>query len=180
METARRTRISAEQRREEILNAAVSEFALKGLHGTSTESIAQRVGVSQPYLFRLYGTKKDLFLAAVQRGLDRIEETFRRAARANPETPLLSMGLAYRDLLSRREELLLQMQSFAASADPEVQAVVRRGFARLYKLVEELSGAGPEQVREFFATGMLLNVAAALDLPALMESEEWSERCLDR
>ncbi|MDQ6900401.1 MAG: TetR/AcrR family transcriptional regulator [Candidatus Dormibacteraeota bacterium] len=178
MEVARRPRSSAEKRREEILNAAVSEFALKGLHGTSTETIAQRAGVSQPYLFRLYGTKKDLFLAAVQRALDRIEDAFRQAARENPAAPLLSMGMAYRQLLNRREELLVQMQAFAAGSDPQVQAVVRRRFADLYRLVEELSRSDPEQVRQFFATGMLLNVAAALDLPALMGTEDWAERCL--
>ena len=179
MQTARRPRISAEKRREEILNAAVSEFALKGLHGTSTETIARRVGVSQPYLFRLYGSKKALFLAAVQRALDRIEEAFRRAALANPAHPLPSMGDAYRQLLGRREELLMQMQAYAASSDPEVQAIVRRRYGDLYKLVEELSGADRKQVREFFAVGMFLNVVAALDLGALMGTEDWVERCLD-
>ena len=179
MQAARRPRISAEKRREEILNAAVSEFALKGLHGTSTETIARRVGVSQPYLFRLYGTKKLLFLAAVERALDRIEEAFRRAALANPADPLASMGDAYRRLLSRREELLMQMQSYAASSDPEVQAVVRRRYGDMYKLVEKLSGADRKQVREFFAAGMFLNVVAALDLGALVGIEDWVERCLD-
>jgi AcrR family transcriptional regulator len=179
MEALRRPRISAEKRREEILNAAVSEFALNGLHGTSTETIARRVGVSQPYLFRLYGSKKALFLAAVQRALDRIEEAFRRAALANPAHPLPSMGDAYRQLLGRREELLMQMQAYAASSDPEVQAIVRRRYGDLYKLVEELSGADRKQVREFFAVGMFLNVVAALDLGALMGTEDWVERCLD-
>ena len=51
-------RQSAEERREEILEAALVEFADRGLHGTSTEDIARRVGISQPYVFRLFGTKK--------------------------------------------------------------------------------------------------------------------------
>jgi AcrR family transcriptional regulator len=175
----RRPRISAKERREEILAAAVSEFALKGLHGTSTETIARRVGVSQPYVFRLYGTKKVLFLAAVQRALDRIEEAFRRAALSNPADPLSAMGDAYRRLLGQPEELLMQMQAYAASSDPEVQDVVRRRFGDLYKLVEELSGANRTRVREFFAVGMFLNVVAALDLGALIGIEDWVERCLD-
>ncbi|HEY0493105.1 MAG TPA: TetR/AcrR family transcriptional regulator [Candidatus Dormibacteraeota bacterium] len=175
---AQRPRISAGVRREEILQAAVSEFALKGLHGTSTETIAQRVGVSQPYLFRLYGTKKALFLASVERALDRVEEAFRQAALANPADPLPAMGEAYRQLLGRREELLMQMQSYAASSDPEVRALVRRRFGDLYRLVEDLSGATPNQVRDFFAVGMLLNVVASLELGELMGIEEWVTRCL--
>src|SRR5947209_8557708 len=88
-------RISGAERREEILEAAVAEFALKGLHGTSTEAIAARVGVSQPYLFHFYGTKKDLFLAAVARGFDRVQEVFEAAVRSDPEDKLKAMGLAY-------------------------------------------------------------------------------------
>ncbi|MGI8824888.1 MAG: TetR/AcrR family transcriptional regulator [Chloroflexota bacterium] len=173
-----RTRMSADERREEILDAAVTEFALKGLHGTSTEVIARRVGISQPYLFRLYGTKKDLFLAAVERGFDRVAESFRVAVESNPEFPLAAMGTAYRRLLSHREELLLQMQSYVACADPDIQVVVRQRFGDLYRFVEQVSGANEEQVRKFFAHGMLLNVAAAMDLPTSIDGEDWAERCL--
>lgn len=178
MTTMTRTRMSADERREEILNAAVSEFALKGLHGTSTETIAQRVGISQPYLFRLYRTKKELFLAAVGRSHDRVAERFRLAAESNPSAPLLAMGLAYKELLSHREELLLQMQGYVACVDPEIQLVVRNRFAELYRFVEDVSGADEVTVRAFFAQGMLLNVAAAIDLPALLATEGWAERCL--
>jgi AcrR family transcriptional regulator len=170
--------MSADERREEILNAAVSEFALKGLHGTSTDTIAQRVGISQPYLFRLYRTKKDLFLAAVERSFDRVTDLFRLTAESNPDAPLPAMGLAYKNLISHREELLLQMQSYVACVDPEIQAVVRRRFAELYRFVEDVSGADEEVVRIFFAQGMLFNVAAAIDLPALIATEGWAGRCL--
>src|SRR5437660_10087823 len=104
----RTERMSAGERREEILEAAVAEFALKGLHGTSTETIAQRAGVSQPYLFRLFGTKKDLFIAAIERGFDRVQDAFINAAKSNPDNPLKSMGEAYIKLVAHREELLVQ------------------------------------------------------------------------
>ncbi len=177
METTHRTRLTAGERREEILNAAVSEFALKGLHGTSTETIAHRVGISQPYLFRLFGTKRGLFLAAVERNFDRVSQTFRLAAESNPQNPLMAMGLAYKALLTRREDLLLQMQAYVACVDPEIRAVVRRRFTELYGLAQEVSGENEDAVRGFFASGMLLNVAAAMDLPALVDSESWAEHC---
>jgi len=110
MSTVPCIRMSAEERREEILQAAM------------TEAIAQRVGISQPYLFRLYDTKKNLFLAAVGRGFDRVLEAFRLTAEQHPDEPLTAMGHAYAtQLLSRREELLLQIQSYAACADPDVE-----------------------------------------------------------
>ncbi len=57
-----------------------------GLYGTPVEAIAKRVGVSQPYLFQLFGTKKDLFIAAMRRGFQRTVAVFRQAAaEAGPE-----------------------------------------------------------------------------------------------
>ena len=73
-------RMSAEERREAILEAARLEFASTGFHGTSTETIAERAGISQPYLFRLFGTKKELFVASVRRCFRETLETFQRAA----------------------------------------------------------------------------------------------------
>ncbi len=162
-------RMSAGERREQILDAAMVEFARTGLHGTATETIADRAGISQPYLFRLFGTKKDLFLAAVERGFDHVEAIFRHAAEMEPENALEAMGRAYRDLLVQREELMLQLQAYAACDDPEVAAVVRQRYAHLYRLVADLSAAPLPAVQFFFAQGMLLNVAAVLDLPALAD-----------
>src|SRR2546428_9919981 len=74
-------RHTAEERRAEVLQAAVAEFALHGLHGTSTEMIARRIGISQPYIFRLFPSKKELFLAAIDQCFDRVEAAFRNPAR---------------------------------------------------------------------------------------------------
>src|SRR3981081_520557 len=109
-------RHTAEERRAEVLQAAVAEFALHGLHGTSTEMIAKRIGISQPYIFRLFPSKKELFLAAIDQCFDRVEEAFRKAARepaaagnhlpASPvEAPLHEMGHAYMRLLAKRDRL---------------------------------------------------------------------------
>src|ERR1700730_19444113 len=73
-------RHTADERRTEVLKAAVAEFALHGLYGTSTEMIAKRIGISQPYIFRLFPSKKALFLAAIDQCFDRVEAAFRSAA----------------------------------------------------------------------------------------------------
>jgi AcrR family transcriptional regulator len=171
-----RIRKSAEERREEILEVAVRHFAIGGLHGTSTEAIAREAGISQPYLFRLFRTKKELFIACVDRAHERVRDAFRRAAaEAGEEDRLTAMGHAYVDeLLPDRHAVLMQMQGYVASSDPDIQAHVRECFERLVGEVTELSGADPAAVWGFFAQGMLLNVTQSLDLAAIADKSEWA------
>jgi AcrR family transcriptional regulator len=160
-----RTLSTAEERREEILQAAEHVFASRGLHGTPTMEIAKAAGISQAYLFRLFPTKAELFSALVQRCNDRIERTFTdaaAAARATGEPVMQAMGKAYVGLLADRSLLLNQLHALAACDDPAIRDQMRLGFARLVEIVEHETGAAPQEVRTFFAHGMLLNVLAAM------------------
>ncbi len=162
---ATRTLSTADERREEILAAAERVFAARGLHGTPTMEIAKAAGISQAYLFRLFPTKAELFTALVERCNARIERTFSdaaAAARAAGEPILSAMGNAYIGLLGDRHLLLNQLHAHAASDDPAIRDQMRSGFARLVEIVERESGAGADEVRVFFAHGMLLNVLAAM------------------
>jgi AcrR family transcriptional regulator len=168
--------MSAAERREMVLEAAVAEFAARGLAGTSTEDVARRAGISQPYLFRLFPTKKALFLALVERCYSRLEDSFiTAAADRTGDEALEAMGDAYERLLDDRTLLLLQMQAYAACDDPEIREVTRAGYKKLWELTERLTGLPFQRVVEFFAMGMLMNVAAALDLPAV--DERWTSWC---
>ncbi|HWG08876.1 MAG TPA: TetR/AcrR family transcriptional regulator [Solirubrobacteraceae bacterium] len=177
-----RRRVPAAERREELIAAAVHEFAHGGLHGTPVERIARRVGVAQPYVFSLFPSKRDLFLAALERGFERVADTFRRAAAgyaegrapADCEDALEAMGRAYKEmLLSDRDYLMLQHQSYAACDDEVVRTCVRRCYAELVDLARELSGADPERMDDFFRHGMALNVAAALGVEDLSVGCAW-------
>ena len=175
MSATPKRRMSAEERREAVLAVAVGEFARDGLHGTSTETIAAGAGISHPYLFRLFGTKKELFLACMHVCHARLHETFTRAAEAAGDGDRLeAMGRAYVDLLADREMLQLQLQMYAACADREVRDAASRGYAELWQLVGRLSGAPEDDIRAFFATGMLLNMAAAMDLPQIAGEPGWA------
>jgi AcrR family transcriptional regulator len=168
--------MSAEERRETVLEAAVPEFALRGLAGTSTEHVARRAGISQPYLFRLFPTKKALFLALVERCYQRIEDAFLAAAGDKTgEEALAAMGDEYERLLDDRTLLLLQMHAYAACEDPDIRAATRAGYKRLWNMVERVSGLPFDRIVQFFAMGMLINVAAAMDLPAV--DERWTSWC---
>ena len=166
----------AAERRELVLEAAVAEFAARGMAGTSTEDVARSAGISQPYLFRLFPTKKALFLALVQRCFGRVEETFITAAgdRAGDEA-LAAMADAYEVLLDDRTLLLMQMQAYAACDDPDIRAATRAGYKHLWELVERITGLPFQRVVDFFAIGMLMNVAAAMDLPSV--DERWTSWC---
>ncbi len=174
--SAGRVRMPAAERREVVLRAAMAEFSVHGFAGTSTEDVAKRAGISQPYLFRLFPTKKALFLALVDRCFRRVEETFTTAAEGlTGDEALMAMADAYEVLLDDRTLLLMQMQAYAACEDPEIRDATRTGFKRLWELVERLTGLEYQTVVDFFAVGMLMNVAAAMNLPAV--DERWTRWC---
>jgi AcrR family transcriptional regulator len=158
---------TAEARREAVLEAAMKVVSRRGLDSTPTADVAKAAGISHAYLFRLFPTKSDLAVAVVQRSQQRIYEAFADAAaraKATGEDPLTAMGQAYGGLLQDRRLLLLQMHAHAASVeDPAIRKASRDAFAKLVELVERETGADPETVGRFFATGMLMNVMAAID-----------------
>ena len=170
-------RKTAEERREAVLDAALDEFAARGLHGASTEAIAKGAGISQPYVFRLFGTKKELFKAVVARSFREKLEVFQRAAEGKRGTEALhAMGEAYAELLSNPARLRAQMQAYAACDDPEIREVVRNGFGDLHAYVERVSGLPPGQVSKFFACGMLFNVVSSMGLHG--SDEPWADRLI--
>jgi AcrR family transcriptional regulator len=159
------TRMSAADRRDAVLDAALVEFADGGYAGTSTEDIARRAGISQPYLFRLFGTKKELYIASVTRCFRETLELFQRAAEGlRGEAALKAIGLAYMEQLETNKTWLrAQMQSYAAaSEDPEIRAAVRAGYGDLVAYVRRVSDADWPELWGFFSTGMLLNVLSSM------------------
>lgn len=165
--------MSAEERRESVIRAAMVEFARGGYHGTSTETIAKRVGVSQPYLFRLFPNKQAIFLAASDRCIEETVAVFRGAAEGlEGEAALHAMAAAYQALIAEdRDKLLLQMQTYVAAAsaeaagDLEFGKAVRAGWTELYDTVHLALGADPAETTTFLAYGMLINTLVALGFP---------------
>ena len=171
-----RQRMPAAERRELVLEAAVAEFAAHGLAGTSTEDVARRAGISQPYLFRLFPTKKALFLALVAQCFGRVRDAFTAAAGdLTGDAALDAMARAYELLLEDRTLLRMQMQAYAACDDSEIRAATRAGYKKLWEMIERITGLPFQRVVDFFAIGMLMNVAAAMDLPSV--DERWTSWC---
>jgi AcrR family transcriptional regulator len=184
-----RKRVPAAERRDALIEAAVHHFAHGGLHGTKVSAIAAEVGVAQPYVFSLFPTKRDLFLAAVGRCFAKISALFEAAAeefdRRGPQEPdedkLQAIGHAYMGAIADNpDQLLLQLQAYAACGDDvEIQTVVRHEYARLIELIRKVSEVvDDEELDGFFQTGMWCNVAAALGVEDFSVSSGWVESSL--
>lgn len=166
--------MSAEERRVSVIRAAMSEFAHGGYNGTSTEAIARRVGVSQPYLFRLFPNKQAIFLAASRHCIETTAKLFEEAAEGlPPEERLAAMGKAYQQMIhDDPERLLMQMQTYVAVAAAEAAGdhafgeAVRTAWEGLWETVRIHLGADVDETTQFLAYGMLVNTLVSLGFPA--------------
>ncbi len=171
-------RHTAQERRVAVLDAATVEFARKGLHGASTDDIARAAGISQPYLFRLFGTKKELYLATAGRTIADLYEVFAEAARGKTGIDALhAMGEAYQSVMADRDRLMLMLKCWASCDDPEICEAVRSAWRDLVDLAERASGETPEAVSTFFSKGALLTILMGMD--AFTRPEPWSNRLIE-
>ena len=163
-------RMSAEDRREQVLAAAMKAFARTGYAGTSTDAVAREAGVSQPYVVRMFGTKRELFLAVFEQAADRIEAAFQGVLDSRPggrpfdpdnEDDWAEMGAAYTELLADRDFMLVLMHGFAAGDDDAIADRARVGMSGIYDVLLA-TGCTSERATAFVAHGMLLNVMLAM------------------
>jgi AcrR family transcriptional regulator len=174
--TSARTLSTADERREDVLRAAMEVVGARGLYGTPTMDIAAAAGISQAYLFRLFPTKTELFVAVLERSFRRIHDTMLEAAakaRTEGQPVKRAMAEAYTNLLLDPGLLLTQLQGQAAASEPAVRDELRNGFRMLYEMVEREWGASPAEIQAFFAHGMLCNVIAAMQIEDV--HERWAE-----
>lgn len=159
-------RMRAEDRRELVLEAATAVFGERGYFGATTDGIAKAAGVSQPYVVRMFGTKEALFLAVLERALDRLMTAFRGVVAENPdadpETLPKLIGQAYGELLADRGLLLSLMHAFVLGTDPVIGKAARSGFREVYDFLRGTAHFTSEQANDFLASGMLINTLIGL------------------
>ena len=156
-------RMAMEERREIVLRESIPVFARYGYEGATTAEIAKRAGVTQPYIFKLFGSKKALFIEACERNMHTTQSQMRESAGGKTgHEAMEAMGQAYVERMENdRDSLLLQMQQYAACHDPDVQSTVRDCMQGIWDMVVTVSGAPLEEVAVFIAKGMMCNVLAA-------------------
>ena len=166
-------RMNADDRREQVLAAATRAFARTGYAGTSTDVVAREAGVSQPYVVRMFGTKRALFLDVFSRSTERIRDAFSGVlddySTDDPFDPdneddWARLGAAYTELLADRDFLLVMMHGFAAGDDDAIGARARQCMGEIYDVIMR-TGCTAERATAFVAHGMLLNVMLAMRAP---------------
>lgn len=164
-------RSSGAQRRDDILAAALAEFAAHGYFATRTADIARRVGISQPYIYALFTDKKELFLACHELAMQRLrgalyQATAAAAGEPGPPLALSRVETAMRELVtSDPTQLMFQLQAHAAASDPQIREAVRERFMAMVDEGVRATGASRGVVLEHLARGLFFTVALALDLP---------------
>ena len=156
-------RMAMEERREIVLRESIPVFARYGFEGATTAEIAKRAGVTQPYIFKLFGSKKALFIEACERNMATTVAQMRESAGGKTGHDALdAMGLAYVERMDKdRDSLLLQMQQYAACWDEDVQRTVRTCMQEMWNMINEMAGLPMEETALFVAKGMMCNVMAA-------------------
>jgi len=174
-----RSRATAGERREQLAAAAVTAFADGGYAGTTTYQVAQLAGVSQPYVQRLFGTKRELFLAALAHATDLLEQRFRHLMAGPPgddSGPSVRCGT-----IADLELIRMLLHGFTAGADPDLGPAVRDCLGRIYRTVRALAGADEAEARSILAHGTLLALLGAMRIvgPDAVPREPWAAEILD-
>ncbi|MBW5449287.1 TetR family transcriptional regulator [Cohnella sp. CFH 77786] len=163
--------MAKEDRKQQIVEAAITVFAKQGYYKTTTAHIAQAVGVTQPYVFHFFKTKEELFIAVLQQSVQRIAGIFREVE-APAEQLIEQMGTAFYGLLEKhRDETLLSMQAFT-TAEPVIRQKVQEGFAHIHQMVkgkfERAQIPQPDfQASSFIGLGIVAVMSELLELPEL-------------
>jgi AcrR family transcriptional regulator len=171
------TSAKSDERRQAIVAAAVDCFAQKGFYGTTTHEIADWVGVSQPYLYRLYANKEALFAAAVDHVSVVMTETLLAHSPASggaapgSDAALDAARGGYAALVANPAILRFLMHANCAVGEPLVAGAVRRCYAKQVDTVRRMLG-DDDAVRRWFGAGMLDNVVAVLGLADV--DEPWA------
>ncbi|MGW4248134.1 TetR/AcrR family transcriptional regulator [Nocardia sp. NPDC004722] len=161
---------TSDVRREAVLDAAITEFAKTGFHGTPINTVAVTAGISPAYVFKLFPSKVELFVAALDRCFERVEGALSAGAArvpgGDPEQVLHEMGGAYAELIADKSLLMLQVHALSAADVPDIAEAVRRGLRRVTEFAESRSKGSGEQVQHFMAYGQLCHLITTLGLDA--------------
>lgn len=161
-----------------MLAAALHEFSQKGLHGGSTTTIAAEAGLSHPNLFRLFSTKKELFIATLRRVFETIEREMIVRGAAADDAPMPAMETAWGELMADHDLMAMFLQGYAACHDPDIRAVMQQATRTIFEQVERMPGLDAGQAHRFFAEGLIFMVGAVMRLEDEATEEGWGPRFL--
>lgn len=159
---------TSEVRRDAVVDAAITEFARTGYHGTPINNVAAKAEISPAYVFKLFPGKIALFVAAIDRCFELVEQALSagaaRVESTSPDEILYAMGGAYAQLIADKSLLMLQVHAQSAADIPEIADAMRRGLAKVTDFAKTRSGAADSAVQRFMAYGQLCHLIVTLQL----------------
>lgn len=165
---------TSDERREAVICSAIVVFAKAGYLGTPIAAVAKHAEISPAYVFKLFPSKEELFVAALEHGFELIHSTLIEGADAStnqtPDDILSAMGVAYAKLIASRDLLMIQVHALSVADVPEIGTAFRNGLQKIAKFVKTRSGASDEAVQRFFAYGQLCHLITTISLDGNTES----------
>ena len=163
----RRTRMTREDRREQVLSIAQELFATQGYHHVSMDDIADQALVSKPVLYRHFPSKLDLYLAVVDRGGDALVREVSSALepisggaveRGDGEAVVAALVRAYFDYVESAGQSASLLFESDVTRDDDVRARVESASvetaARISGVLEHYTGL-PHEHNELVATSLV-------------------------
>jgi len=143
-------RLRAEDRRQAVLDTACGVFMRSSYRGATTAEIAREAGISEPILYRHFGSKRDLYLACLAEVWRAFRETAEEAIAADPDSCLGAIGDAYMAKRARIRMIDLWIQALTEASEDSVIA------AALRKQVREVHDFLADVIRDGQARGVII------------------------
>ncbi len=141
-------RLSGPERKQQIIQAAISIMAEYGLPATTTRRIAEEVGVSEPALYKYFPGKKEMLLEALEEVGNRFFATIARAASEGDAVPdrIYNMSASfYEFVMDHPEESMLLFETVTGARDPEIKAKLSDKMLQSITVLAAMFDAGKEQ-----------------------------------
>jgi len=134
------TRLPAAERREQLLDTAVSLFAEKGYGGATTAELARAAGVTEPIIYRHFASKKDLFVAVIDRTSElTISRWDRQLSNARDAAQRLRRLIGTNPMISDRGRGIYRviLQAMMEIEDPDILEAIQRHVKALHRFVTD-------------------------------------------
>ena len=131
-QTAPTKRLTAEARRQAVLDTACHVFSRSSYRGATTAEIAREAGISEPILYRHFGSKRDLYLACVDEAWASFRAICEGAIAADPDKCLGAIADAYMAKGRKIRVIDLWIQALNESEDKVIAGAVRKQIREVH------------------------------------------------
>jgi AcrR family transcriptional regulator len=176
------TRLSAEERRAQLLELALESFAANGFHDTSMSEIAERAGVTKPVLYQHFDSKRHLYLELLNEVGGRLREAIAKAVRdATSPRDQTELGMvAYFKWVANDRDAFRLLFGGASRQDAEFLGAVAEAESLIAEAVKELINAGLDEQHRRVLAYAIVGLAEGASRHLVTTDEEFSPELLAR